>query len=819
MTASADRARAYRIFSEALERETDRRQEFLQQECGGDAALQAEVQALLNAAGRDDATGALLFPTPCQENLTGRTFGRFRLVEWIGEGGMGVVYRADRIDGVQQSVAIKLISSTVAGASRTRFEREAQVLAGLEHAAVARLIDAGVENERAWIAMEFVRGTRIDEYCADQKLSLGDIVGLIVQLADAISAAHRMLVVHSDIKPANVLVTADRVPKLIDFGISTVLRQAGAEPAATVNAARLFSPGFAAPEQVSGGPVTVATDVYGLGALAYRLLAGTRTFPDAIEPLAYMLAISQRDVEAPSRAALKAGQSAHRARALRGDLDAILYKALERDPVRRYASAADMQADFKRYLTQRPVRARTPSMLYRSAKFVRRHAAAVAIAGLLLVSLVVGGIVMELQARSESRARNMAAQRGQFLESLLKSADPRGGRRDVSVAELLDSAAAELDRKLSNEPLVEASMLGFIAQTNSGLGRYAEGIAANDRQINILRTQGGSALDIGQALSLRGELLREEGKWSDAEPVLREAVALLRQQRESADYCGALYLLGVVHAHFNQEQDAEQTFRETIAIESHGDPELQKQRTYPYHALAVTLADLGRYGEAVVYARYAVDLARRTLRPDHPDLLAFETTYAGALANIHQGAEAEPLFRHVIAAERRVLGATHKDTLLAQLLLADDLIDLHRDAEARELALSTARLLEPLLGADNMYTLTAWQEYGTAACNDHEEQAGLEALRRVETTRRRVLPAGSWVIYRAELGIGVCLYRAHRYAEAEPALLDAVAGLEAARGPKHRRTQEAYGDLHDLYAAMGRSDEAARWSGKLITRE
>lgn len=290
--------------------------------------------------------------------MQGRTVGRFRLLERIGAGGMGVVYRAERTDGVQQSVAVKLVSSTLDTVTKRRFAREAHLLARLDHPAIARLIDADVEDGRAWIAIEFVRGEAIDEYCAKRSLPARDIVKLLVQLADAVAAAHATLVVHSDIKPGNVLVTADGIPKLIDFGISTALRDATTHADATRSIGRLFSPNYAAPEQITDQPVTVATDVFGLGALAYRLLTGKPPHGEATGAIAYVLAVTHRDVPNASQAAAGAGRSEAVVRALRGDLDAILAKALERDPTRRYQSAIDMRADLQRYLERRPIAAR-----------------------------------------------------------------------------------------------------------------------------------------------------------------------------------------------------------------------------------------------------------------------------------------------------------------------------------------------------------------------------------------------------------------------------------------------------------------------------
>jgi eukaryotic-like serine/threonine-protein kinase len=819
LNGGGDRARAYQLFAEALDYSEELREQFLTRECGADLRFRAEVDALLLIATRDTAlTGTLLAsPDRYTEDLAGQTYGHFRLTTRIGEGGMGVVYRAERIDGVQQSVAIKLIATTVGHAGQVRFEREAQLLAQIEHAAVARLVDAGVENGRAWIAMEFVNGLRIDDYCRAKNLSSRGIVGLLAQLAGAVAAAHRMLVVHNDIKPANVLVTAEGVPKLIDFGISRALQEAGAAlpgGPATVGVGRLFSPGFAAPEQINGGPVTVATDVFGLGALAYRLLTGRSTFPDAVEPLDYMLAISQRDVELPSRAAQKAGRAID-ARQLRGDLDAILCKALERDPKRRYVSAIDMQEDLQSYLTNRPVKARAATVFYRFGKFVRRNTLAVSLVGLLVVGVVVGAIFVELQRHRAEQARELAARRAEFIENLLASADPTSDKPNVTVAALLDSAAQELDQKLGGEPLVEASILGMIANTDGAIGRYPQGLAASDRELAILRAHGAGALELGRALGIRGQLLRELGKWSDALPPLRQAVALLRPLHAPLDLCAVMDTLGAVLANTNQEKAAEAMYHEEIGIETAGNGQLRAQRMNPLFGLAVLLGNLGRYQESADYGRQALAAARETLPADNPAVLNIETAYANTLTTLHQSAEAEPLLRHIIAAQTKVLGPDHKHTLLTRLALVADLEDQHRDEEAAAVGLPVARSLEALLGADNLYALSAWNFYGSAACGSHQEDQGLAALRRVAAARQRLYPPGTWVIYSSQLGIGMCLYHTHQYGEAESTLLAAVAGLEAARGPNFNRTQDGYRALRDLYSTMGKADDAARWNAKL----
>jgi tetratricopeptide (TPR) repeat protein len=434
---------------------------------------------------------------------------------------------------------------------------------------------------------------------------------------------------------------------------------------------------------------------------------------------------------------------------------------------------------------------------------------------LLGVSLIGGGIAAWLQARDAAIARDMTLRRGQFLEILLRSADPRAVRGVASVAELLDSATATLDQQLGNEPLEEASMLGLIANTNDGLGRYAQGLAASERQLALLEAHGGSPLARGQALTLQAELLREQGKWTRCESSARRAVALLSPFGASADLAQALDLLGIALSRTYREAEAEATFLKEIEVESHGDVQLQNRRIYPYQALTAVFVDLGRYADADLYGRKALELAQRTLPPDHPDRLAIEGQFASVLVNDRRFAEAETMLRYVIARETRIVGTNHKDTQLFQWLLADDLIELHRDAEAATLARATALQFEALLGAESHYALSAWLTFGVASCNSGQVTAGLEAARRVQAERRRTLPAGDRLVAMADLAAGLCLYRAGEYARAEQQLLQASANLEAARGPTFRRTQDAYRVLRDLYLTAGRGPDAERMAAKL----
>lgn len=809
-----DRALAYRVFSEALEMAPDERRAFLEERYGTDPALQAVVERLLQIAGAEGAATGMLHTqlTSAARDRSGCQYGPFRLLERLGIGGMGAVYRAERINDVPQIVAVKILRDELSAASSSRFLREARLLARLEHPSIARLIDVGVEEGEGWIAMEFVRGKPITDFC--RPLAIAARVKILLAVADAVATAHRMLVVHRDIKPTNVLVTEDGTPKLIDFGIASALGPAAAGRELTADVRSLFTPHYAAPEQVRGEAVTVATDVFGLGALAYRVLSGCEPFAHATSVLGYMLAVTQEDVTAPSEVAATINPSI--ARRLRGDLDSILTKALAREPANRYTGVHELQADLRAYLGGLPVKARRLSWTYRLGKLARRHPIALGAATACAAALVAAGGIYITQAQRIAQAQSAAARRGEFLEGLLQSADPYNGSRDITVASLLDRASSQMDQHFGAEPLTEASMLELVARTNMDLGRYREGHLANDRQLDILRGHGVHGLQLGRALMLRGQLYRFESQWALSAAALREAVAQLQTPIGGADLCIALDNLGVAQMQLQQLDAAQSTFRREIAIEEHSGGALRAQRMQADYSMAALLgAELGRYDEAERYAEEAWQLARELLTPDNPDWIEMEDGYAVALRNTRHPQQAEPLFRDALARSIRVLGPRHHDTLVTALGLGNDLIDLHRDAEAAQFALGSARALDTTLGSDNWYALYAWEQYGRASCNSGHGTDGLSALQRVEAERRRLLPGAHRLIYSTEVDIGLCLTRLRRFAEAEPILLDAASGLEKSHGPAYRGTQEAYAALRDLYAAASKPDDSRLWAARL----
>ena len=384
----------------ALEQPAEQRDAFLSAACAGDATLRKEVDSLV--ASGDRAQDFLEEPMPASYGSPGRHLpervGSYRLLSEIAHGGMGAVYLAERTDDFRKRVAVKVLRIEIGSESVVRrFRQERQILAGLDHPDIARLLDGGTtEDGVPYFVMEHVEGTPIDQYCDSRGLSLPERLGLFRTVCSAVSYAHRQQVVHRDLKPGNILVTADGTPKLLDFGIAKVLAPGSAETDATTTGLRLMTPEYASPEQVRSDPITVATDVYALGVLLYRLLTGCSPYQVNAE-LSHELAraICEQEPQPPgTRVGRRDG------RRLARDLDAITLKALRKEPHQRYASVEELSDDIRRHLEGRPVSARRGALTYQAGKFVRRKAAAMgAGSAIAVLAIAVGLLTLRLTER------------------------------------------------------------------------------------------------------------------------------------------------------------------------------------------------------------------------------------------------------------------------------------------------------------------------------------------------------------------------------------------------------------------------------------
>jgi serine/threonine-protein kinase len=505
-----DNERLDALFAEAVTVPAAERARWLDAHCSDDPELRRELERLLAADAIADGVleraPELLADSMADAVDVPQRFGIWRVTGALGAGGMGEVWLAERDDGeFRQRAAIKQVAWPTPGLLR-RFRAERQILAALEHPGIARLIDGGVDdNGRPWLAMEYVEGVPITQWVRERRLNVRATVELLLRIGDAVQFAHRNLVVHSDIKPSNILV-ADGTPKLLDFGIAKVLAQDDTEHTRTL--AQLLTPDYAAPELLAGEAITTSVDVYALGVLLYELLSGNR--PYRLKALGGASALTGADIKPPSAAVDKTLPDAKaRKRTLHGDLDRIVLTAMARKPARRYASVEALASDLRRWLHGRPVAARGEHAWYRFGKFVARNRVTVGLGSAAALALIATSIFALWQAhqahlqagQARIQADNADAVKA-FMVGVFSSADP-GEHAGIgpNARALLDAGARSMRQQFRRNPEMEAALSAALAKSYSGIGAYDKAKELAQRSLALTSRLHGAAS--GQALQAR----------------------------------------------------------------------------------------------------------------------------------------------------------------------------------------------------------------------------------------------------------------------------------------------------------------------------
>jgi serine/threonine protein kinase/Tfp pilus assembly protein PilF len=764
--------------------------------------------------------GAVDLPPSAAASMAGQTVGAYTLVSLIGQGGMGGVWLARRSDGrFEGEAAVKLLNASLIGhAGEDRFRREGSILARLTHPHIARLVDAGVSGTgQPYLVLEHVAGEHIDHYCNARALDVDARLRLFLDVLAAVAHAHANLIVHRDIKPSNVLVGSDGQVKLLDFGIAKLIEgeTAGAPTALTRDGGRALTPEYAAPEQVTGGLITIATDVYALGALLYLLLTGRHPAGAALRSPADLLrAIVEVDPPRPSDTAA----DLRARRRLRGDLDTIVAKALKKRPEERYASVTALADDIRRHLDEQPIGARPDTFAYRSAKFLRRHARGVAMAG--AAALLLAGLVAFYTARlaaERDRARleaEKAAKVSGLLSGLLSGADPYATREDKepTVRGLLDAAAARLPKELAGEPEVQAEMLTVI-------GRVYQRLGANDKAQPLLeqalavgrRVEGPQSERVAETLNDLGVLRRERGDYAGAAPMLEEALAMRRKLlgREHKDVAVTLVELGRAYCDQGSDERAEPLFREALAIR-------RKVLGEDDHETATSEGDLAsvlwRKGDlAAAESLYRHDLAvyRKVSGNDSPDVASTLNNLALIAGDQHDFAGAESLFRESLAISRKTLGDAHPNIANTLNNLAYALREQGKTDEAAAMLEEALRIALPSLGDEHPQIATYRINLARVYLARNQAAAAEPLLRRSLRVRRRTFREDDWRVGVAKSLLGADLTALGRYGEAEGLLNEAQRVLRDVPGLQGREAVATRVRLAALYDAWGRPQEAA----------
>lgn len=791
--------------------------------------IRREVDELIHGETSTDAIPGLRagYEPGSLAGLIGQRFGAYEVVQHLGDGGMGTVYEAVRADDeYRKRVAIKLVhrgldSEIAVG----RFRRERQILANLEHRNIATLLDGGVAADgRPFLVMEYIDGTPITQWCDGKSATIEQRLELFDQVCGAVQHAHRNLVVHLDLKPGNILVTDDGTVKLLDFGISHLLGDEGADVMpVTRGGPRAFTPEYASPEHIRGDALTTASDVYSLGVVLFELLAGKRPYSkptvDVARGLATTGAIPRPSMLATGEAANFSGEKTiDRLRArLKGDLDSIVTMALRPEPERRYASVEALRMDISRHLSGLPVRAQPDRATYRLNKFMRRNVLGLGLSVAVLFALVAGVISTTLQAQRARAEQVKAETLNDFLKSLLSSVRPATGGRDVPVSEVLDSAAQRIDSDKDIDPDVRGQLETVIGQSYLSLARFPEAERHFNSAESIYRKAHGQSMPLVLATANSAGLYLARGDMDSAEVTYKRALAMHKSLSSEPDTLLATLVegLGSVAHGRGKPMDSERLHRQALAIYKQVLGSRDDHVATAMNNVAVALGEQDKWSEAEKMHRDALAIFKLNHHGLNTLVAGAENSLATALDIEGKNAAAESTYLDVLDMRKRLLGPTHPDYAFTLFNYAMFLSYQGRCKESVDYSREVLALRGTAIPESHPSIASSLQTVGRCLDKLGQTDEGGRALKESYELRLKYLGADSWLVANSEGLVAEHETSVKHYADAERMLLHSNGILKATLGASNPRTETNIKRTVALYEAWGKPQKAVMYRSQL----
>jgi serine/threonine protein kinase len=823
------------VYHAAFGKEPGKRSSYLAAACADDPRLRSEIESLLAYADVHlsspselpkmaevlDRIGGIAPSGMVEPTAAGNppalpaAIGRYRIHRLLGEGGMGVVYEAEQ-EQPRRTVALKVIKPGSAGAELLRrFAQESEALGRLQHPGIAQIYEAGTADTgcgpQRYFAMEFIRGQSLLDYAKAHELNIRQRLELMAKVCEAVHHAHQRGIIHRDLKPGNILVDESGQPKVLDFGVARVTNSDARATRQTDVGCLVGTLAYMSPEQVLADPLELDTqsDVYALGVILYELLGGrlpyaiSRNLSEAVQTI-------REEDPAPLSAI---------SRNYRGDIETIVAKALEKDKVRRYASAADLAGDIQLYLTDEPIVARPPSTTYQLQKFARRHKTVVAGVAAVFVALIVGTLVSTWEAaRANSEAATAKAVNDFLQNDLLAQASANTQARpdtkpdpDLKVRIALDRAAVRIAGKFKEQPLVEAAIRQTIGNTYTELGLYPEAQRQTERALELRRRLlGAKHRNTLQSTNALAVLYLDQGKYEQAEPLFTKELQVWQRAlgKENPDTLNTMSNLAWLYLNQGKYAQAEPLYTSVLQVQRRVLGEEHPDTLMSMHSLAWLYREQGDYAQAEPLFRKVLEVRRRVLGEEHPDTLISLNNLARLYRYEGKYAQAEPLYINAVELQRRVLGPEHPDTLISMNNLALLYQNEGRYAQAEPMFRKVLEVRRRVLGEEHPDTLIsvnnlAWQYQGEG------KYAQAEPLyTKVLEIQRRILGEENpttLIIMNNLAGV----YREQgRYALAEALYIKVLELQHHALGAEHPRRLSSTNDLALLYVYRSKYNRA-----------